>query len=191
MEGLNRQQPGALLPYVWAPGWNSNQSLHKFQSEVGGALSGGTAGVRLLGSPAASEVTAELATPPATAGTTEEQHANPGEWQLVARYRIFGSDELSALSPGIAELVDRGFLELRSADAESLGLAAGDGVQIGEALATLEVRINDEIAASCAGFSAGLPEALGLVPGARVALSKATDWRRAPQVIGSDGGARD
>ena len=40
MEGLNRDQPGALLPYVWSPGWNSNQSLHKFQAEVGGALEG-------------------------------------------------------------------------------------------------------------------------------------------------------
>ncbi|MEH6636913.1 MAG: NADH-quinone oxidoreductase subunit NuoG, partial [Halioglobus sp.] len=100
MEGLNRVQPGALLPYVWSPGWNSNQSLHKFQAEAGGPLKGGTAGARLLQS-----------------GTTTEsqQHSAParfapkaGRWQLVPRYRIFGSDELSALSPGIAELVEPG-----------------------------------------------------------------------------------
>jgi NADH-quinone oxidoreductase subunit G len=49
MEGLNRDEPGALMPYVWSPGWNSNQSLHKFQAEVGGPIRGGSAGVRLLG----------------------------------------------------------------------------------------------------------------------------------------------
>ena len=48
MEGLNRDQPGALLPWVWAPGWNSNQSVHKFQTETGGPLKGGTAGARLF-----------------------------------------------------------------------------------------------------------------------------------------------
>ncbi len=199
MEGLNRHQPGALLPYVWAPGWNSNQSLHKFQSEVGGALSGGTAGVRLLDPSAATEAASEIASDLVSqlasqledGDTPEAHHSEAGQWQLVARYRIFGSDELSALSPGVAELVDRGFLELSSTDAESLGLETGDGVQVGAGLATLEVRINNHIAMGCAGFSTGLPEALGLVSGARVALTKAADWRRQPQVIGSDGGARD
>ena len=72
MEGLNRSVPGALLPWVWAPGWNSNQSLHKFQTEPGGPLQGGTAGVRLLqpGNPSLGGLTVQTAATPTEPGTT-------------------------------------------------------------------------------------------------------------------------
>ena len=186
MEGLNRAQPGSLLPYVWSPGWNSNQSLHKFQAEVGGHLKGGTAGVRLLqpGSSGAGPVAA-----------AEPFQAASGSWQLVPRQRIFGSDELSALSPGIAELVQPGFIELRAADAAALGVSEGDGVEVGDQLARLEVRINDTMAAGCAGFSSGHSGCGNLEALARAGLRRAQDWRRrTPQLIGSDagsGGAHD
>ncbi len=180
MEGLNRGQPGALLPYVWAPGWNSNQSLHKFQAEIGGALRGGTGGCRLL--PAGGTGTAPGLT---SASTTVPE---PGCWQLVPRPQIFGSDELSAISPGVAELVAHGFIELRGEDATALGLREGDGVTVGDGLAVLALRVNESIAPGCAGYSAGLPGASGLTAGARVALGAAPDWRREPEVIGSDGG---
>ncbi len=48
MEGYYGQMPGALLPYFWAPSWNSGNSLNKFQEEVGGAMRGGNPGARLL-----------------------------------------------------------------------------------------------------------------------------------------------
>ena len=48
MEGQLPGADSAHLPYVWSPGWNSNQSVFKFQQEVGGAMLGGDAGVRLL-----------------------------------------------------------------------------------------------------------------------------------------------
>ena len=49
MEGENTGgQPGSVVPYVWTPGWNSNQSVFKFQQEVGGPLRGGDPGVRLF-----------------------------------------------------------------------------------------------------------------------------------------------
>jgi NADH-quinone oxidoreductase subunit G len=184
MEGLNQSQPGSLLPYVWAPGWNSNQSLHKFQAEVGGPLRGGTAGVRLL----------VPSTSPDNAGSPEmppTSNLREGQWLLVARQRIFGSDELSALSPGIAELVEPASIEISSSDAATLRVIEGDGITVGEGHATLEVRINDQLAPGCAGFSAGLEGTFNLVPGDRHTLSKASDWqRRRPQLIGSDGGAR-
>ena len=47
MEGANTGDVGALIPYVWAPGWNSNQAITRFQLEVGGRLRGGDPGVRL------------------------------------------------------------------------------------------------------------------------------------------------
>ena len=120
MEGLNRSQPGSLLPFVWAPGWNSNQSLHRFQSEVGGPLRGGTAGMRLLG-PSQAKKSGPRENPPAFSPTQ-------GQWQLVPRYRIFGSEELSALSLGVAELCEDGYIEIRADDALGLEVGEGDGL---------------------------------------------------------------
>jgi NADH-quinone oxidoreductase subunit G len=179
MEGLNRETPGSLLPWVWSPGWNSNQSLHKFQSEVGGHITGGTAGVRLLPTGA----TAASATEP----TKDRAPATTQGWQLVPRHRIFGSEELSAMSPGICELVEPAFIELRPEDADRLGVTDGDGVTVDGSLGTLEVRINATLAAGCAGYGHGLEGAENLQALARVTLEKAPDWqRRRPQVIGTD-----
>ena len=52
MEGYNgagaEDRPPELLPFAWAPGWNSPQAWNKFQTEVGGALRGGDPGVHLF-----------------------------------------------------------------------------------------------------------------------------------------------
>ncbi len=186
MEGLNRSQPGALLPFVWAPGWNSNQSLHRFQSEVGGPLRGGTAGMRLLG-PGKAKPTGTRKNSPAFSPTQ-------GQWQLVPRYRIFGSEELSALSPGVAELCENGYLEMRADDAAKLDVNEGDGLNLNNGLATLEVRINDSIPAGCVGYTAGHAATENLVAGNNTSLQKAENWKRTrPQLIGSDrnGGGHD
>ncbi|MFT6958644.1 MAG: NADH-quinone oxidoreductase subunit G [Halieaceae bacterium] len=185
MEGLNRSQPGALLPFVWSPGWNSNQSLHKFQAEVGGELKGGNAGARLLG---------------AHTGAANSKDAAPalysgrkGTWLLVAQYKIFGSEELSAMSPTLQPLITPGFITLRSVDAKALGVADGDGIEArdddGESLSTLEVNIDESLASGCAGFSVGLAGTANLQALNEVTLHKAQSWqRRSPQIIGSDGG---
>jgi len=184
MEGLNRTQPGALLPWVWSPGWNSNQSLHRFQTHAGGPLKGGTAGVRLMHPGAADARSRTGAGPTAVPDAAD----SAGVWQLVPRPRIFGSDELSALSPALAELVVPAFIELCPADAHSLEVAAGDGVEVGDGLATLEVRVNDTMTPGCAGYSIGFAGTANLVPLARVALRRAAHWQRPPQLIGSDRG---
>ncbi len=196
MEGLNRSQPGALLPFVWAPGWNSNQSLHKFQSEVGGHLKGGTAGNRLL-------------LPTALAGGVQptgpnivpEQPQPPGQWQMVPRYQIFGSDELSVHSPAIAQLLEPGFIEISYRDAQDLGVIEGDGLVLSKPgtadddlltlrVATLEVRLNDTLATACAGYSVGLPGTQNIVCGDSLVIDKADNWqRRKPQIITTDGGS--
>jgi NADH-quinone oxidoreductase subunit G len=177
MEGLNRTQPGALLPWVWSPGWNSNQSVQKFQDHPGGALKGGTAGVRLLTAGGHGK------TGPTHSNRAAEARAQTGHWQLVPRQRIFGSEELSALSPAIAELTESGFIEINNADATALGVATGDGLHIGDGLATLEVRVNDTVAQGCAGYSCGLAGTDNLTPLACVILSRADGWRRRPELI--------
>ena len=83
MEGLNRAQPGALLPWVWSPGWNSNQSVQKFQDHPGGALKGGTAGVRLL----TAGGHGQNGLPGSSKGVDESTLQQSGHWQLVPRQR--------------------------------------------------------------------------------------------------------
>ncbi len=176
MEGLNREVPGALLPYVWSPGWNSNQSLHRFQEEVGGPLRGGSAGVVVM-SPGA-----DTAPVPAATRAVPE-----GEWQIVYRPRIFGSDELSALSPGITELVEQPVAEISSEDATALAVTDGDGVLVSGTV--LEVRVNPVLAKGCVAVSAGHPGTFDLQAGCSCSLGKATQWRRRDaDVISSDAG---
>jgi NADH-quinone oxidoreductase subunit G len=123
MEGSALQPPAALVPRYWAPGWNSCQALNKFQIEIGGHLRGGDGGVRLL--------------PPAAPGRDGyyapdcppfERRA--GQFHIIPAYHIFGSEELSALSPGIAELAPSPYLGLNPREAERLPAAAGQRVTV-------------------------------------------------------------
>jgi len=116
---------------------------------------------------------------------------------LVPRYRIFGSEELSALSPGVAELVAPACIEVNSAAARELGVRDGDRVQVGDGLATLPVRVNDRIAGGCAGYSAGHDGTGELRPGVSVSLRRVAGGQDdrldsgKEDLIGSDGGERD
>ncbi|EED34264.1 NADH dehydrogenase i, g subunit [Luminiphilus syltensis NOR5-1B] len=178
MEGLNRDEPGSLLPFVWSPGWNSNQSLHKFQDEVGGALSGGTAGARLIEAAGPTTVP-EAATPSSIDAATLE---------LIPRPAIFGSDELSARSAGVRDLMPDAYLELSVADAKTLGVEAGDGVVLGGSDTAFEVRIDPSLRRGCVAYAPGLNGCIGLVPRSGVSLSMAPDWkRRDADLIARDG----
>jgi NADH-quinone oxidoreductase subunit G len=180
MEGLNRDQPASLTPYVWSPGWNSNQSLQKFQSEVDGPLKGGTAGQRLIIS------TAKGATKKSENSTTDMQ---PHQWQLVPVYRVHGSEELSVNTDEIAELAGHSFVALGEVVAEKLGVVEGDGaiVASGDIEVSLEVKILQRVAKNCIGFAAGYTETMAFQAGSLASLTKDKKWqRREPQLIASD-----
>jgi NADH-quinone oxidoreductase subunit G len=114
MEGYEGLPPAPLISRYWHPGWNSVQSLNKFQAEIGGPLKGGDPGKRLL-EPERNSKAAFFTEIPGP-----RQH--PGDDAAAApRYTLFGSEELSCHAPEIAELV-RG---RRSAASDGKG-AAGD-----------------------------------------------------------------
>lgn len=121
MEGTRRIPPAPLINLFWRPSWNSAQSVNKFQDEVGGPLRGGNPGRRLL-EPGGGE--AEFGTIPAPPKRRD------GEWTLVPAHEIFGSEELSALSPAIAGLDPGPRLIMRPEDAASLGIGEGDPAEI-------------------------------------------------------------
>jgi len=152
MEGYQGQPPSALIPRFWAPGWNSIQALNKFQSEVGGPLRGGDPGRRLIEPTPNTEAQYFADVPSAF-------EARAGLWLVVPAYHIFGSEELSVLAPGIAQLMPQAYLGLNPADAEGLGMDEEGLVDIvlGQWTRRLPVKLMASLPVGLAALPAGLP----------------------------------
>ncbi len=160
MEGFEGQPPAPLTSRFWAPGWNSVQSVNKFQSEVGGPLRGVDPGRRLI------EVTGM--------GRVSYFTDIPGpftpradEFLVVPLYHVFGSERLSAMSPGIGELVPPPHVVLNKTDAESIK-ALSDmkeaRIDFGFASFRLQVRPDPLMPRGVAGlFPYGFPGLHGVV----------------------------
>lgn len=82
------------------------------------------------------------------------------EWLVVRLYHLFGSEELSVLTPGVAELSPKPYVALNPQDAARLELNPGDPVELalrnGEY--RLPARIMPGFAVGVVGLPAGLPE---------------------------------
>ncbi len=148
MEGAPVEPPAALQAFFWTGGWNSIQSVNKFQEEIGGPLRGGDAGVRLI---TAADATAAgyLNTVPAAFAPRQ------GEWLLVPRYHIFGSEELSMHAPAIAELAPKPYVAIGAEDAAALGATEG---------AAVEVKLDGATARLPLHIEAGLPRGVAALP---------------------------
>lgn len=157
MEGAPLQPPGALQPFFWSPGWNSIQSVNKFQSEIGSALRTGDPGVRLIEPSGRGEYF--TAVPSAFVRRNRE-------WLVIPIEHIFGSEELSGHAPAIAKLAFEPYIALSAADAESLGVKDGAGeveIELGGKRCRLRVKVAPNLPAGIAGIPDGLPPAFGEV----------------------------
>jgi NADH-quinone oxidoreductase subunit G len=150
MEGYYGEMPGALYPFYWAPGWNSVQALNKFQQEVGGPLAGGDPGVRLI-EPGGSPSREVAAIPPPF-------KRRDGEWLVIARYPIFGAEELSARAPAMASRIGAARVSLHPDDAARLGVAEHDFVELEHAgqRYRVEVELAPALAPGLAAVTAGI-----------------------------------
>ncbi|NEU08904.1 NADH-quinone oxidoreductase subunit NuoG [Flavihumibacter sp. R14] len=157
MEGYKGLQPAPLNSFFWSPGWNSNQSVHKYQMEVGGALYGGNPGVRLFNHINPGDRSYMNGIPPRFKPDKEN-------WEMLPLPHLFGSEALSSLSKGIAELSPQPYVAINSMDAESLNVDEGsilqviiEGVQY-----ELPVKIKPELPARTAGLPYNLQELTGI-----------------------------
>jgi NADH-quinone oxidoreductase subunit G len=158
MEGYQgRKLPAALIPYVWAPAWNSGQSINKFQDEINGPLHGGDPGMRLI-EPGREKKLYFASIPPAFQARDEE-------WLIIPLWHIFGSEELSSLAPAIVERVPAPYLALSPDDAARLGITAGESVELRLAGSSyrLPVSLRPVLARGVAGLPAGLPGLRGVI----------------------------
>jgi NADH-quinone oxidoreductase subunit G len=166
MEGTARNVPSSLIPRFWSPGWNSDQSLNKFQAEAGGALAGGDPGVRLVEPPASPSGSWFASIPSAHSPSDDALLLVPGA-------AVFGSEELSARAPGIAQRTRPSSLLLSSSAAGRLGLTEGQTARITmETGATLDlpVRLGNlpdgvaSVVSGLPGVPVGLPARVRVLP---------------------------
>jgi len=148
MEGLSLQKDASLLSAAWAPGWNSNQAISKFQNEINGELRQGCKGVQLLtrDRPCA-EIRSALANVP-----------EPGSSEVYFIEHIFGGEEISATSSAIAARAVGPYLCVDAATARTLGLAQHGTARIraGARDAEVGVLIRQRIAPGCVGLYCGV-----------------------------------
>ena len=158
MEGHGGQPPAALIPRYWAPHWNSVQALNKYQKEIGGLLKEESPDIKLIvADKAKAAYFHEI--PEAFEGRPDQD-----DFLIVPVHHIFGSDELSALAPGIAERSPRPYLALNNEDAGRLGVHEGEDVELSLAGETyrLPARLLPSLPAGIAGFPSGLQGLAGI-----------------------------
>jgi NADH-quinone oxidoreductase subunit G len=147
MEGYRGMPPPPLIPFFWSPGWNSEQSINKYQTEVGGPLKGGDPGKRLFAEASAGQ-------PSFLNNVPEAFKASAGQWQILPLPHIFGSEELSIYTAGIEERAPKAYIAIGKADAEKLNIRESETIhlQIGTINYDLPVKIKEELAAGLAGI---------------------------------------
>jgi NADH-quinone oxidoreductase subunit G len=177
MEGDQNPVPGPLDPRFWWPGWNSANSISKFQIEVNGPLHDGDPGKRLVeystgpgaGAEALRRIVLDKPSTGPGAGTEAvgrmvQAERETGSVDVLPRVAIFGSEELSSISPAIAELAPKAEIAMNANLAEKLGIKEGDAVSFraGGKTITFPCRFDDSIADDVAVIPAGLPETVGI-----------------------------
>lgn len=153
MEGQNPgDQNGATIPYVWSPGWNSNQSVFKFQQEVAGKLAGGDPGLRLIDSNGAKLEYFDIDTPPIS--------RENDSFELVPIHLVFGSDEMSNQSWPIRTRIPAPFVLLSQADADALDVKQGNGIRMEGISESFAVRVDARLPSGVLGVPRGLVECI-------------------------------
>ena len=157
MEGYSGIPPSPIIPFYWSPGWNSVQAINKYQIEVGGPLHGGNPGKRLFEA-------AKNGSPAYFKNIPSSFIPKEGEWLVLPLYHIFGSDELSALSPAVAERVPKPYIALNSNDALKMAIDEGGVVEVlfNGNKHRLPVKLKTGLPAGTVGLPKGLKENEGM-----------------------------
>ncbi len=157
MEGYEGIPPSTLISRFWYPGWNSVQAVNKFQSEIGGPLHGGDPGRRLIEPDENTEASYFYEVPSAF-------RPHPERLMIVPLYHIFGSEELSILAPGIAELAPKPYLALHPDNMNRMQIQEGEETELilnGSVLHLPAKRIS-ALPVGTAGIPCGLPGLQGV-----------------------------
>lgn len=131
--GQNKQQP---IAYSWAPGWNSNQSMHKFRDEYTSQTRQSQSGVRGM---------IPIQPNQWFKWQRDWSSANKVKWQLLPMEKVFGSDSLSLHAPPIAQLKVQPQLVIGTAQAQKSGWQAGDLLSCDNDPTLFQLRISNQV----------------------------------------------
>jgi NADH-quinone oxidoreductase subunit G len=148
MEGYLGQPPASLIPYYWAPHWNSVQAVNKYQEHVGGPIRGGNSGKRLI-EPAKNVKKQYFDEIP------EAFKIRDGQLLIVPSYHIFGSEQLSSQSPSVRQLIASLYIAVNPRQVIDLNVNEGGTIEVAFSNISyyLPIKVNPTV-----------PEGLALVP---------------------------
>ncbi|WP_444891088.1 NADH-quinone oxidoreductase subunit NuoG [Microbulbifer sp. DLAB2-AA] len=160
MEGIHNPNKTPLQANIWSPGWNSNQSIFKFQQQVGGERKGGPSGKRIERAPR--PISEYLP----SSGELEHPSETSNKVQMLPIYRLFGSEELSNQSMSLSEIIDAPFILIHPDTLAHYTLTMGELVDIETSNDThrAEIRPCNTIPHGCIGVPFGLPGMESLAP---------------------------
>ncbi|MCH4245686.1 NADH-quinone oxidoreductase subunit NuoG [Acinetobacter gerneri] len=165
MEGyVGPQKASSLVPFAWAPGWNSPQSWNKYQDEVGGHLIGGDSGIRLFD---------RLAKRPARSYVAPTAVvANPESFRLVPMHHIFASGEFTVKTPAMESRIPEAAFALGEQDATRLNVQDGQTITVksGETSIRLPVQVIEYLPTGYIGYPVGQAPTVSLAEPVSVAV---------------------
>ena len=150
MEGVPVPQQESIAPITWAPGWNSNEAVNKFQAEINGELAAGNPGMSIL------SFISSVQTAPLMSQQEPEADALIG----VIAWQIFGSEDSSALAPALKSRTSHPFARMHSQTIQNYKLHEQAMFSVGDQQWILSVQADDR-----------LPEnlvAIGKLPGVNI-----------------------
>jgi len=186
MEGIPPVRDAEVFNTPWYGGWNSNQSIFKFQSHTGEGLKQATHGHVLVNNAATDNL-----------NSTDKKYSavttlatSAGDYTVFPLYHLFGSEELTGKTPAIQEKATGAYIALCEEDAAKLGLQASDGLAVQNNGAVPYV-IRSSIKPGTVGVSVGLNGLNFADLEGGISLAKASDWKtppdwRAANIIVSD-----
>ncbi|WOH39030.1 NADH-quinone oxidoreductase subunit NuoG [Thalassotalea fonticola] len=175
MEGIHPQNDHSLnssaanaMPYTWAPGWNSNQSISKYQQQVGEGLVTRSPEVQIYdpnthSQSAPDTISAEQAgkgikqVSPESIDNLTDQIENNGEEgsdniTFIPAKHIFANDYLGLKGIEFEMLSPIPYVELSNSLAKHLGLSdcSHINMQLTDSTQTCQLKLTSNIAANCA-----------------------------------------
>jgi NADH-quinone oxidoreductase subunit G len=137
MEGTQAGQKDEFpLAYSWSPGWNSNQSNHKFRDEYRGSELAEQEGVHCF---VANQSGQWFKWQVIWSKSTKSK------WQILPLQKVFGSDNLSLHALPIAQLKVQAQIVVSATDAEKLGFIAGQLIYCDDNPTPLQLTISTNV----------------------------------------------
>ncbi len=158
MEGYKGEPPSSMIPFFWSPGWNSVQSINKYQIEVGGPLHGGDPGRRLFEkNESANQKYYDI--------NLEKFERKNEEYLAVPVYHIFGSEVLSSEAPAVQQMIPEMCVWMNPDDAVEEGIKKDQSLEIssGDKTFKLPVKVIMNLPRGMVGFP--------VLPGKTILLS--------------------